>query len=102
MALLREGISVGNNYVDQIKAASKELSEIGNDIITYLNGNANFQMFREGTDKGEKIYNDLDKCVNTIVEQLVPSIDKIAMSTSNLLNKQNDLNKANMDYYRKD
>ena len=94
MAILREGITVGEDYVGQMRIMSKELASMSSEMITYLNGNGNFQIFREGTAKGAAIYNDLNVCVNTIVEQLVPTIDRISATTENLLNQQQILNKA--------
>ena len=98
MAILREGITIGNSYVEQIKTSAKELSVIASDIISYLNSNANFQIFREGTERGTAIYNDLNTCVNTIEEKLVPTIEKISLTTSNLLNEQQNLNRADNQY----
>ena len=98
MAILREGITIGNNLVDQINSTARELASISNDIISYLNSNNNFQIFREGTERGEAIYNNLNTCVNTIVDKLVPTIEKISTTTSNLLNEQQRLNKADTQY----
>ena len=94
MAILREGITIGNNYVEEIRKNASELSSISSDIINYLNGNSNFQIFKDGTEKGAAIYNDLNTCVNTIVNQLVPTVEKISITTSNLLKEQETLNKA--------
>jgi len=94
MAILREGIVTGNNLVEEVRKTSSELSTIGSDIISYLNGNRNFQTFREGTEKGAAIYNNLNICVNTIVDKLVPTIEKMAASTTSLLNEQQNLNRA--------
>lgn len=96
MGLLREGIAAGNRYSEEIQATSKEIAEIGTNIITFLDNNGNFQMFREGTGRGNAIYNDLKKCVDGIVDQLVPTINKIASSTSTLANAQQNLNKADI------
>lgn len=98
MAISREGISIGNNYVDQINKSAKELALISQDIINYLNSNSNFQIFREGTEKGEAIYNDLKTCVSTVVERLTPTIEKISSTSSNLLNEQQNLNRADRQY----
>ena len=94
MAILREGITIGNNYVEQMRTMTNELSAISRDLISYLNGNGNFQIFREGTERGAGIYNDLNTCVNTIVEQLAPTVEKISVTTTNLLNQQEILNRA--------
>ena len=94
MAILREGIALGNEQVERMRVMSKELASISSEMISYLNANANFQLFRQGTERGAGIYNNLNTCVNTIVEQLVPAIDRISTSTSNLLNEQQNLNKA--------
>ena len=97
MATLREGIIIGNNYVDQLKQASSELASMSQDIINYLNGNSNFQIFREGTEKGEAIYNNLNTCVKTIIERLVPTIDNVSTTTSRMLNEQQQLNRADKE-----
>ena len=94
MAILREGIQLGNSYVEQMKIRAKELASISNDVISYLNGNGNFQIFKDGTERGARIYNDLNTCVSTIVDKLVPTIEKISMTTTNLLNTQENLNRA--------
>lgn len=94
MAILREGITLGNEYIGQMRMMSKELANMGEEIISYLNGNANFQTFREGTPRGAAIYNDLNKCIDTIMNQLVPTVDKITVATENLLNQQQNLNRA--------
>ena len=46
MAILREGITVGNNLVDQINSTAKELASISNDIISYL-CESNLHFFEE-------------------------------------------------------
>ena len=94
MALLREGIIAANNCAEEIRTVSKEWADAGTTVINYLNGNANFQAFKAGTDKGESIYNSLNTCINTVVEQLVPTIDRVTMTTSNLLDAQQNLNRA--------
>lgn len=94
MAILREGITAGNEYIGQMRVKAKELVSISNDIIKYLNGNGNFQVFREGTEKGAAIYNNLNTCVNTIAERLVPTIERITTSTGDLLNMQQNLNRV--------
>lgn len=94
MAILREGITIGNNYVDEIRTAASDLASISNDVLNYLNANGNFQTFREGTERGAAIYNNLKTCVSTVVEKLVPTVDKIASTTSALFNEQQNLNKA--------
>ena len=94
MGILREGIVASNECLDQIGNLVKELSSISEGIIDYLNGNTNFQLFREGTDKGNAIYSDLKECVSTIVNKLLPTIEKMSATTYNMLNEQKVLNRA--------
>lgn len=94
MALLREGINLANEYVGQMESASKELTMICNEIENYLNGNENFQLFRSGTEKGQEIYNNLNKCLQAITDNLVPMVERISSATNNLLVQQEQLNRG--------
>ena len=95
MAILREGIIVGNNYVDEMRNAANDLLLLSGDIISYLNANENFRIFREGTEKGNAIYEELKYCLNIIEEKLVPTVEQIASATSNMLNEQERINGMN-------
>ena len=95
MAILREGIVIGNNYVNEMRSVASDLLSVSSDIISYLNANENFQMFREGTEKGNAIYNDLKVCLNIIEEKLVPTVEQISSTTSNLLSEQEKINGMN-------
>ena len=100
MALSREGINLGNNYNEQLKRAAQDLSSKSNDLMVSLKGNANFQLFKEGTDKGARIYDELSKCLNAIVDGFVPTIENMIDITSTLLNKQNEDNKSDRPIQR--
>ena len=94
MAIDREGITLGNEYVAQLRKQADEFASLSSDIISFLNGNGNFQIFREGTEKGDSIYKNINTCVDTIVQQLVPQMQKIGNTTSGLLDNQQNYNKA--------
>lgn len=100
MALRREGIIAGSELVAQIRIASKDLLSISNDITSSLNGNSNFQAFRQGTEKGNAIYENLITCINTITDKLIPTIDKITETTSNLFDEQENFNKSDYIEYK--
>ena len=92
MALLRSGIEEGKNCVTEINKLTKELSSVS-DLVTRLNGDANFQEFKDGTPRGERIYSDLKACVDAIENHLIPTLEKLSSTTVTLIGIQENLNK---------
>ena len=93
MALNRQGIETAQENARVVKNLTERLVAVSSEMISRLNSDVNFQIFREGTARGESIYDNIKNCCDVITTKLSPSIDSMVQVTQTLLDGQSELNR---------
>ena len=93
MALSREGIAKVRTSASTIsQLVTTDLQSASEELKTKMQTDGNYQLFKVGTDKGYSVDEDLALTLNTIIENLIPSLSEADGLINEFCQVQENLN----------